>query len=230
MLMFRYLLIALFCCSSILPALFAEEASIEFEELQVEGGKVYRDCKVTASDAEGFLIRHSGGMARISFFDVGKEIQEQFDFDPVEALRIYKTRLEEERMRRKQLLLETEKQKAAIARRDAIREQERIAREEWIPVQAEIIDQTETGLFVNAQRITFVPTKVKSTLGFERDGPPKRILKPFSSGTIFLEKAKMSDSVEGKWLGYVHPQSAKGTSHPKFPKKTVPVHLAVPRQ
>lgn len=217
--------LALFALS-LLPA----EEKITFTELPVEGGKVYKECTVIETDAEGFLIRHAGGVSRISFFDVDEKIQEQFNFDPVEALRIYKIRQEVERARRKQLLLEAEKMKAAIARENARIEREEIARKEWPPVLAQVVHRSDAGLFVNAQRIEFVPTKTISTLGFELDGPPKRVLKPFSRTLIFLEGAKLANEGDKEWRGYVDPVSLKNTSHPQFPHKSVPVHLAVPPQ
>jgi hypothetical protein len=206
------------------------EDELHFPELRLKSGPTYKNCTVTRTDPEGFLIRHEGGMARISFFDVEEEILKNFQFDPVEALKVYEMEQEKQRRLRKQAVFEVEKQKAKVAIEREQEALEKIARKTWTPIIGKVAHEIESGIFVHAKEVKFVPTTELSTLGFERPGPPKRILKPFSKDLIFLPIPRSQNEKNPEWHGYIKPHSIKRVAHPRFPEKTVPVHLAVPRR
>lgn len=205
------------------------EPEPDFAKLETLAGEAYLDCHLVRSDAEGLLIRHRGGMARISFFDLPAEIRDRFEFDPVTALRLYRERQAEERSARKERLIAAERYRAGIAEKKALEDRRDRARSEWIPVEASILRLVEDGLLLRADRIVFEPTTETSTLGFERPGPPRKVLRAFAPEIILIDLSPFPqpDPSEASWKGYVEPQSrdsvsVAGRSEP------VPRHRATP--
>jgi len=199
----------------------------DFATLETKDGTVLHKCFVSRVETDGLVVRHSGGVAHVSFFDLPPDIQKKYDFDPVTALKDYKSRIAIDRSRRKQMLLETEKQKAAEVRVLAELELYEIAKREWIPAEATIIAKREKGFFARARKIVLVPTKVISKLGFENDGPPKRELRQFGPGIIFLKQTAPGAVPGGKWQGYIDPVSLETRDFPPAGPGKVPVHNAV---
>ncbi len=125
-------------------------------------------------------------MARISFFDLSREMQEKYDFDPVVAMQAYRENQERERELGKKRNLEAARLKAEAERKSAAAELQIRAEKEWIPVEARIVSVRENGAYAIVEKIRFEPTTVISKLGFENPGPPKRISEPIGSGLLFL--------------------------------------------
>ncbi|MEX2579671.1 MAG: hypothetical protein WD342_11490 [Verrucomicrobiales bacterium] len=201
----------------------------DFEVLESGDGTLLEDCRVMRVETDGLVLQHREGVAHVSFFDLPREVQERYDFDPVEALRAYKERTATERERRQRALLATEKRKAAEQRAAAEKERYEMARREWMPAEATIVETKDDGSYAKARRITLVPTKTVSTLGFEREGPPKRVLKSFGAGTVFLKLSAPAANPGARWRGYIDPVSRGTVVDPASGLETVPVHHAVPR-
>lgn len=197
----------------------------DFAELKTTDGTTLLDCRVKRVDADGLVVEHSKGVSHLSFFDLPTQIQKQYDFDPVAALEEYNTRIAAERMRRKEMLLEVEKQKAEAIRIAARDERYEIAKAEWIPAEGKIALKRDDGFFLSAKRIVMVPTKVISKLGFENEGPPKRELHRF--GFVYLA-VENDDVVSGiTWQGYIDPVTVRTTHFPPTGERDVPIHRAV---
>ena len=177
----------------------------DFPELTTKDGRVFRNAFVTGVEPDALLLRHEGGLARVSLFELEAGIQARYDFDPVTALRAYQKNLETDRERRKTQLLEAEKFRAGVEKAQAAQETLQMAKIEWTPVEATVLKITDEGALIRAQRITMVPTKVRSTLGFLNDGPPERVLEPFSPGAVLLKDPPPSLKRGHRWKGYLNP-------------------------
>lgn len=219
---------------ALLPPGFARaeegEQLPDFPALTLKDGTVLKNCFVTRVETDGLVIRHDQGLAHVSFFDLDHEIQEKYAFDPVAAMALYKKRLETQREQRKQRLLEAEKAKAEKQLELAEERRYEIAQSEWIPCEAYVFRSNTKGCYVHAKQIVFVPTETRSTLGFVVPGPPKRKLKSFSHGMIFLKNITPIPKAGAKWLGYIDPVSIEEAPHPETGDKTIPIHSAISRQ
>ncbi|MCB1230005.1 MAG: hypothetical protein KDN19_07060 [Verrucomicrobiae bacterium] len=189
-----------------------------YDSLTAKDGTVYQDCKVIRAEPSALLVRHRGGMARLSFFDLPESVQQEWGFDPFAAMEHYKAENERERALRWKLFWERqeyESEQARIAAEEKLRD---TAEREWIPVEGVVISRIEGGAAIVARcsRVTFQKTKTKSTLGFEIDGPPKRVLVPFAEKAVILHIAVPADHLPpagGKWRGYVDPIAEGGGSY-----------------
>ena len=175
----------------IAPLLMAEATAFasddqSYNRIVTRDGREFHDCRVKRADEEGLVIEHTGGMARISFFDLSREMQEKYDFDPVVAMQAYRENQERERELGKKRNLEAAKLKAEAERKAAAAELQIRAEKEWIPVEARIVSVRENGAYAIVEKIRFEPTTVISKLGFENPGPPKRITEPIGSGLLCL--------------------------------------------
>ncbi|MDF1824368.1 MAG: hypothetical protein P1U68_06985 [Verrucomicrobiales bacterium] len=217
---------------SILPPLLSgdegEKESPDYAAIETKSGRTYFDCFVKSSDAEGIVIQHRDGMARLSLFDLTPEMQAKFNFDPVIAMKTYRDNEARNRELRKQRLLEAAKLQAEAERRATMEEMQAIAQEEWTPIEADIVKITGDGAYARVKQISFLPTTQTSTLGFETPGPPKRVTRSYGTGLIFLQSAGHPFTFDEKWKGYLDPVSIRLTSDLATGEKTVPVHLAVP--
>jgi len=202
----------------------------DFEILETKKGEIFRNCFVSRVEKDGLIIKHDGGMARVSLFDLAPAIQGKFNFDPIEAMEAYKRDQALEREQRKQILLETEKYKAAEQRKAAQEALYLIAENEWPPAEGIILTKTAEGIVVDLYRISLIPTKEISTLGFEREGPPKRQLNKFSAGNVFLRHVGQDQAIGDKWRGYVDPAPYQQPLGPKTTEQTYPVHRAVTKR
>ena len=196
----------------------------DFPELTTKDGRILRNAFVTAVEPDALLIRHEGGLARISLFELSPEIQARYDFDPVNALKVYQKNLEIDRERRKAQLLEAEKYRADAEKAQATRETLQMAKNEWIPVEATVSKITEAGALIHARRITMVPTKVRSTLGFLNDGPPERVLEPFSPRALLLKDPPVTLKRGDLWKGYLNPVPDSFVIDPASGLPTIPAH------
>jgi len=214
-----------------LLTLLAEEAAkampekaADYPELVTTKGEIFRQVAVTRVEADALLVRHEGGMARISLFDLSPELQARYDFDPVAALKRYRENLATQRELRKTALLEAEKRHAAAIRIEAARERLEVAKAEWIPVEATVILIREEGALLSAKRIEMVPTRVRSTLGFLNEGPPERTLVAFSTGPVLLMDPPEGLRAGQKWRGYLNPVTERFVIDRATGLPTVPAH------
>ena len=217
----------------IAPLLIAEATAFAnrdptYDRIVTKDGREFLDCRVKRADEEGLVIAHTGGMARISFFDLSSEIQETYDFDPVVAMQAYRENQERERELRKQRNLEAARLKAEAERKSAAAALQARAEKEWIPVEAHVVSARENGAYALVEKIRFEPTTVISKLGFENPGPPKRITEPIGDGLLFLRSIAQHFKPGELWQGYMEPFSTAMNPHPDTGEKSVPVHLAVP--
>lgn len=204
-----------------------------YEKLTLKDGTSFLDCRIIRAEPDGLLVEHSAGVAKLSFFDLSEAVQAEWGFDPFRAMDFYKASQETERAQRWRLFWERQQFESEQAKK---RDQELLqekAEREWIPVEAEVIRKVDEIRFLaRCKRITFQPTKTRSKLGFEIDGPPKRVLIPFAKGPVILQLA-----VEGSklpkpgetWKGFVHPN---GAGQETYSVRGVPgsarTHLAAP--
>lgn len=211
----------------------AQEVTLEsakvpdFPELIMKDGRVLRNGIVTRVEPDALLIRHDGGIARVSLFELSPVIQARYNFDPVTALKVYQKNLDADRDRRKTQLLEAEKHRAAVEKAQAEREALMLARTEWVPVEATVLKVTEAGALISAKRITMVPTKVRSTLGFLNDGPPERVLVPFSPAAVLLKSPSPTLKRGDLWKGYLNPAPDSFVIDPANGLATVAAHSGV---
>tara|TARA_R110000850_G_scaffold64695_29_gene145110 strand:- start:674 stop:1381 length:708 start_codon:yes stop_codon:yes gene_type:complete len=202
----------------------------DYERLESKDGRTFEECHVKRVESDALIIEHRDGMARISFFDLSPEIQSAYDFDPIEALAAYKKNIAMERELRKNQLLESEKQRAE-AQHQAEKEQfYEEAKREWIPSKGTIIKVNGQGAYAELWRISFVPTKETSVLGFEKEGTPKRVMKKIGKGLVFLKQVGPDFSPGDKWEGFVDPISKEYTISPKSRKNDIPVYRCVSRR
>lgn len=176
-------------------------------------------------EPDALVVRHAGGMARVSLFDLGPELQARYDFDPVIALKQYEADLAIQREKEKTAVLETEKRRAAAIRAEAAREQLELAKNEWVPVEAEVLAIRDEGALLRASRIVLVPTQVRSTLGFLNPGPPKRVLEPFSGRAVLLIDPPAELKPGDRWKGYLNPLAERFLIDPGTGLPTIPAHL-----
>lgn len=191
-------------------------------EIRTIQGAVYSDCQVLRVETDALLIRHRNGMAKVSFFDLDTDLRKRYGFDPVAGMKKRRTDLEQQRERRWEQFWEREKWESEKKSRQELEDFQAKARREWMPITARVLRRTDRGAFVQASRITFVPTKTKSTLGFEIDGPPKKQLVPFKPDVIFIE----ATGIDGEfWQGYLDPVTRESISNGH--DESIPVHRAV---
>lgn len=203
----------------------------DFPELRTTTGHIYTNCFVRKVEPDALTIRHSKGMARISFFALSSKIQSQYDFDPIAAAK--KASVDEKTRRETKWKLfwhnqeyESEKSKQAAADKLYLK-----AKKTWIPIEATILEYKHGGAYISARRIVMVPTKTKSTLGFIKNGPPKKAFVPLNPGLIFIENphAKIIACYGSKWEGYIESFSTKKVPSPSTGRVTIEVRRAVPR-
>ena len=159
------------------------------------------------------------GMAKISFFDLDSEFQRKHGFDPVEALDRYEKEKELQKKLKWERFWEAQEFEAKKAEEEAREKLIKVPKRSWIPVEAKILSITNNGGYAAAKQITFVPTKTKSTLGFEIDGPPRKTLVRMKPDVIFLQVAGIQ---RGEWEGYIEPEPRDTVQHPFKPKDEVP--------
>jgi hypothetical protein len=231
--MLRIVASLLFAIPLVLPlagAAFGEEKppaspqADEYPELVTKKGEIFRKVTVLRVDPDALLVRHEGGMARVSLFDLGPEVRARYDFDPVEALKRYQADLAVQREQRQTAVLEAEKRRAAAIRVEAAREQFEVAKVEWAPVEAEVLAIREEGALLRASRIVLVPTQVRSTLGFLNPGPPKRVLEPFSGRPVLLLDRPAALKRGDQWKGYLNPLAERFVIDPGTGLPTIPAH------
>lgn len=200
----------------------------DYSHLTTKDGREFFDCFVRQADAEGLLVEHRGGMAKILFFDLDKEIQDAYDFDPIVAMKVYRETREADRALRKTRLLEAEKIRAEQARVSAVRELQERAASEWTPIEARILSVEGDTAYARVRKVVFKPTTRISTLGFENPGPPKRDTEPLGDGAIYLRNPGPRFTRGATWKGFMEPFATGKKPHPSQKEKSVPVHLAVP--
>ncbi len=204
-----------------LPTRPPKQGPDHYEKLTTRDGGVYKDCQVIRADPAALLVKHTTGMARLSFFDLSEEVQAEWGFDPFLAMKVFKAENERERALRWRLFWERQQYESDQARQETEQRLRDTARREWIPVEATVLarieDEDGPGFVAECWRVTFRKTKTRSTLGFEIDGPPKRVLMPLREGAVILRPAISSDPmprVGGAWSGYVDPDSEGKGSYP----------------
>ncbi|MCP5539568.1 MAG: hypothetical protein H7A53_03980 [Akkermansiaceae bacterium] len=210
----------------------AEETPARFESLKTTKGKEYRDCVLVRAEPDALVIRHAGGMARVSFFELPKEIQDRFGFDPFEAIEAMNQLNRRNRETRWRMFWERQKHEAEQAELADARSLVATAESEWVPVEASVIQVFADGSFLaSCQRVVFEPTKTKSKLGFEIDGPPRRKLVKFGSGRLVLrpELSAEKPSLAKTWKGYLcpWPEGKRDVSY-RGTRTEFPSHRAVP--
>lgn len=202
-----------------------EEVSFP-SEFTNKKGVTFHDCEIKRVEEDAIIIEHQGGMARVSLFDVSKELQKKYDFDPVAAMEKYKRDIETQRKLKWKRFLEGQKHEAAMARAESKEKFAEKVKATWIPVVATVHELKNGGAFVSASQIKYVPTKTKTTLGFEIDGPPRKTLVPMSPNVIFIKAAGIKLP---KWQGYLEPLAHESIPHPLIKDDEIPSYRAVAR-
>ncbi|MDF1751336.1 MAG: hypothetical protein P1U89_01035 [Verrucomicrobiales bacterium] len=212
--------------ASVAPTVTSSE-EVEFPtEFTTKTGEVYLDCKVKRIESDSLIIVHRGGIAKVSFFDVSEALQKKHNFDPVAAMEKYHRdqKIQKElKWQRFWKAQEYEANEAAKADRERFLGEVKAT---WIPIEAVIQKRSEGGAFVRAKRIAYIPTKEKSALGFEIDGPLRKTLVPIQPNVIFLETTGINS---GYWKGYLEPVSNGTRPHPYANRDEVPSYRAVAR-
>ncbi len=198
-----------------------------YPEIITKKGAKYTACAVKRVEADALTITHSKGVARISFFDLDESWHRKYDFDPVAALQKYKVDKQQQRDLRWKQFWAKQKVEASRAQAHEKAEFKKKVLAEWIPVEAAVLGRNEKGIFAEALQIRMVPTTVKSSLGIERPGPPRKTLVPLTDGVIFIETTEVSGA--NRWLGYLEPDPYRKVALPDRPT-LVPSYRAVSRE
>ena len=206
-----------------------------YDKLTLRDGSVFEKCRVIRADPDALLVEHSRGMARLSLFELPASVQEEWGFDPFKATEYFKAETARQRELRWRMFWERQQYESEQAQQEDEQRLMATAAREWVPVEATVLKRLEGGSMVaSCKRVTFKKTKTKSTLGFEIDGPPKRVLVPFGDGPIVLRIAVSADSGEKSgsvWKGYVHPISEGQISYRSRGQSfTAPAHAATPAE
>ncbi len=53
--------------------------------LREVSGREYRNARITGKEPDGLMVRHEGGVSKVLFVSLPKEIQDKYEFDPIEA-------------------------------------------------------------------------------------------------------------------------------------------------
>ncbi len=212
----------------------ATTVGVDFGELKTQHGEVFVNVTVKRIESNALVIQHRDGMARVSLFELSPSIQEKYQFDPIAAMKADLARKAEEKERLAVLLLENSRRQAALETARAESELIQMAKAEWVPVEATVIGIENGSVIVEAKSITLVPTQARSTLGFLKEGPPKRVLERFGRGPLLLDEVvspARSDNLKvgDIWRGYLNPIPEKQIPNPKFGTYHYPVHRGVAR-
>ncbi len=192
------------------PSIAEKKEKPDFAELKTRDNRTFLQCYVVKQEEDALIFRHAKGMARVSLFDLSSEIQAQYDFDPVVAMKKYKTDLETQRRIRKDLFFQKQKHEAEMAAQADHHRIYQLAEKKWVPVVAEILSlDGQQYALVRARKIVFTPTTVKSTLGLDREGPPKKSMVSFSPHPVFIKQPvyPVSEKKGATWEGYLNPAS-----------------------
>jgi type II secretory ATPase GspE/PulE/Tfp pilus assembly ATPase PilB-like protein len=169
-------------------------------KLETKKGLVFYDCKLKRVETDALIIEHRDGVAKVLMFDLDESFQIRYQFDPVAAMEKYKIDQKVQREEKWQRFWEAQQYQATAAEQEELQKLREYAKSFWTPIEATIRKTTKDGIYVSAKRITFVPTKTKSTLGFEIDGPLIKKLVPFDHNVIFIRNTNTN---RGLWEGYV---------------------------
>lgn len=198
----------------------------QFEVLTTVDGKKYYDCTVKRVEVDGLFIEHRDGIGKVSFFDLDESIQNQFEFDPIAGIKKYQENLKVKRELKWQRFWTEEKEEAEAAARAEREQFLAIVKDTWVPVEARMVRRSEKGAFVRASQIVWEPTKTRSKLGFEVDGPPRKKLVRINPGVIFIET---EDIQTGLWTGYIEPDPIGYTTQSGKGVAITPIYRAVSR-
>lgn len=198
----------------------------QFEVLTTVHGKTYYDCTVKRVDVDGLFIEHRDGLGKVSFFDLDESIQNQFEFDPIAGIKKYQEKLKRNRELKWRRFWAEEREEAETAKRAEREQFLAIVKETWVPVEARMVRRSEKGAFVRASQIVWEPTKTRSKLGFEVDGPSRKKLVRINPGVIFI---RTEDIKTGLWTGYIEPDPVGYTSYSGDGVANTPIYRAVSR-
>jgi chromosome segregation ATPase len=77
-----------------LAVLAALSASLALaDDFKTTNGKEYKNATVTRVEPDGIVIRFSGGIVKIAFTELPKEVQERFHYDPEKAAAAHATEM-----------------------------------------------------------------------------------------------------------------------------------------
>ncbi len=48
-------------------------------------GREYRNAEITGKEPDGLMVKHEGGVSKVLFVNLPKELQDKYEFDPIEA-------------------------------------------------------------------------------------------------------------------------------------------------
>jgi len=197
-------------------------------KLETKKGLVLHDCKLKRVESDALIIEHRDGVARVLLFDLDETFQSQYGFDPVAAMEKYKIDQKVQREQKWQRFWEAQQYRETVAQQEERQKLLEQAKTSWTPVEATVKKVTKDGIFVSAKRITFIPTKTKSTLGFEIDGPLRKTLVPMDPDVIFIRNTNTN---HGRWEGYVEtfPSGTATLSSYQGKESQVPSFRAIAR-
>ncbi len=196
--------------------------------LETKNGLILHDCKLKRVESDALIIEHQNGVARVLLFDLDETFHSRYGFDPVAAMEKYKIDQKIQREVKWQRFWEAQQYRESVAEQEDRAKLLEYAKTHWTPVEASVRKVTKDGIFVSAKRITFIPTKAKSTLGFEIDGPLRKTLVPMDPDVIFIKNTNIEHS---RWEGYIEtfPTGTTSLSSYQGKESQVPSYRAVAR-
>ena len=69
---------------AILVTLFATAVALA-DDFKTTSGKEYKNATVTQVEADGIVIKTKGGISKVYFTELPKDVQERFHYDPAHA-------------------------------------------------------------------------------------------------------------------------------------------------
>lgn len=215
------------------PPSGAGSSKPDFAELRTIDGKTFQNVYVKRIEPSALVILHSEGVARVSLFDLPTRLQLKYDFDPIAAMKAEVKNAAEESERRRSQMRDQMTQVAALEKARAESDLIQLAKSDWIPVEADVVKVANGSVIIRPKRVSLVPTRILSTLGLPREGPPRRVLEPFTPEFIVLDEEIPSNSPGGvlepgsRWKGYLNPLPDRIQRLPEGEANQLPVHQGV---
>ncbi|MDF1739429.1 MAG: hypothetical protein P1U86_09745 [Verrucomicrobiales bacterium] len=187
----------------------AEPASLP-TRIETLDQRRFDDCELVRAEPDALLIRHSKGIARLSFTILNSSLQEAFNYNPDEAYKSAYANYEKEQQLRKWKFREEETVRA-MRKMEVLSE---TIKSTWIPVEATVIRSTNRGIYV-------------APLEIACNAPSGRILRPFGAGLLFLPENSLDLRPGSLWMGYICPRPDDTVLDLNGEMFTVPFHQAI---
>jgi len=123
------------CATALLACSFNATAA----NITNTAGKVYSNVELVRREPDGITLRHDGGLSKVYFWDLPKEIREKFGYKPEKAQTFY--RQSQERQHQQQMEHQRREQAAAKARKEAQKPEFPVWVHNIVPLKGRYVDR-----------------------------------------------------------------------------------------